>query len=153
MFEKTTLAISRVVYAVLVCAVLGWLGWVCLANMTLGWAVAVFIPTALVLIALFALHVGVWPCAKRLHEKTQRHSRLVRVEGVGVLLEVGTMQHSVHQPVMESFVDLWLGLVDVGTQRLEGATVHCQRNGVCGCRSWHQPHPGWLGAIALLEDE
>ena len=33
---------------------LGWLGWVCLANMTLGWAVAVFIPTALVLIALFA---------------------------------------------------------------------------------------------------
>ena len=54
MFEKTTLAISRVVYAVLVCAVLGWLGWVCLANMTLGWAVAVFIPTALVLIALFA---------------------------------------------------------------------------------------------------
>ena len=54
MFEKTTLAISRVVYAVLVCAALGWLGWVCLANMTLGWAVAVFIPTALVLVALFA---------------------------------------------------------------------------------------------------
>lgn len=54
MFEKTTLAISRAVYAVLVCAALGWLGWVCLANMTLGWAIAVFIPAALVLIALFA---------------------------------------------------------------------------------------------------
>lgn len=54
MFEKTTLTISRVVYALLVCAALGWLGWVCLANMTLGWAVAVFIPTALVLVALFA---------------------------------------------------------------------------------------------------
>ena len=54
MFEKTTLAISRAVYALLVCAGLGWLGWVCLANMTLGWAVAVFIPTALVLVALFA---------------------------------------------------------------------------------------------------
>lgn len=22
-----------------------------------------------------------------------------------------------------------------------------------GCRRWHHPHPGWLGAIALLEDE
>ena len=54
MFEKTTLAISKAVYAVLVCTALGWLGWVCLANMTLGWAIAVFIPTALVLIALFA---------------------------------------------------------------------------------------------------
>lgn len=54
MFEKTTLIISRVVYALLVCAALGWLGWVCLANMTLAWAVVVFIPTALVLIALFA---------------------------------------------------------------------------------------------------
>lgn len=54
MFEKTTLAISRAVYAVLVCAALGWLGWACLANMTLGWAIAVFIPSALVLIALFA---------------------------------------------------------------------------------------------------
>lgn len=54
MFEKTTLNISRFVYALLVCAALGWLGWVCLANMTLGWAVVVFIPTALVLIALFA---------------------------------------------------------------------------------------------------
>lgn len=54
MFEKTTLAISRTVYAVLVCAALGWLGWVCLAHMTLGWAIAVFIPSALVLIALFA---------------------------------------------------------------------------------------------------
>ena len=54
MFEKTTLTISRVVYALLVCAALGRLGWVCLANLTLGWAVVVFIPTALVLIALFA---------------------------------------------------------------------------------------------------
>ena len=54
MFEKTTLAISKAVYAVLVCTALGWLGWVCLANMTLGWAVAIFIPTALVMVALFA---------------------------------------------------------------------------------------------------
>lgn len=54
MFEKTTLAISQTIYAVLVGASLGWLGWVCLANMTLGWAIAVFVPSALVLIALFA---------------------------------------------------------------------------------------------------
>lgn len=54
MFEKTTLVISKVVYAALVCAGLGWLAWVCLANMTLGWAVAVFIPVALIAVAVFA---------------------------------------------------------------------------------------------------
>ena len=54
MFEKTTLAISRIVYTLLVAVALGWLGWVCLANLTLGWAIAVFIPTALMLITLFA---------------------------------------------------------------------------------------------------
>ena len=54
MFEKVTLAISGGVYALLVCTGLGWLAWVYLANMTLGLAVTVFIPAALLLIALFA---------------------------------------------------------------------------------------------------
>lgn len=52
MFEKVTLAISGGVYTLLICAGLGWLAWVCLANTTLGLAVTVFIPTAVLLIAL-----------------------------------------------------------------------------------------------------
>ena len=54
MFAKTALHTSRALYALLVVAGLGWLAWVCLANMSLGMAAAVFVVAGLLMAAVLA---------------------------------------------------------------------------------------------------
>ena len=54
MFAKTALHTSRTLYVLLVVAGLGWLAWVCLANMSLGMAAAVFVVAGLLMAAVLA---------------------------------------------------------------------------------------------------
>ena len=54
MFAKTALHTSRTLYVLLVVGGLGWLAWVCLANMSLGMAAAVFVVAGLLMTAVLA---------------------------------------------------------------------------------------------------
>ncbi|MBB2778375.1 UNVERIFIED_ORG: multisubunit Na+/H+ antiporter MnhG subunit [Comamonas terrigena] len=54
MFAKTALTTSRTLYVLLVAFGLIWLAWVCLANMSLGMAAAVFVVAGLLMAAVLA---------------------------------------------------------------------------------------------------